>query len=533
MKLLVVFAAALAALALAVQGHGDCGLDLPELRRFRLNNGSTHQRRDSSEYADARYQLPEATTDGAATPECTRNGAASPLGYGYSECFIPIVSNAYVSVSDRANLNLKLQVLALRSVSETYVSSSQVDEAVGNLNSLFAEADIQFDHDTSIEISTSRFNSLDQANNGAGVNSRQLDYVINYFYDVFNMGSTASARDYHTYILVTKLDVDSIRGVCYPDIAMMEEMPDSSGNAQSLLGNLCIVDYRYFLSSSQGGASDSTGATTAHEVGHSLGLLHTHQGVNFESNLLNYCASGGEEPSCYASAYEGNSYYFSDFLADTAAVPNLNAVRNGTSGSPANSFNTASCTTGSSFPTDCNGNEFPDSDRSVKNIMSYTVNSCRTRFSSEQIGRMHCFVDRYADNSRRAEPQSQRPLMVTVPTFYNQSCVQVQWLPPLDFLRANSRGSSLVAPSSVQYVLTRTPGFSGGDKVFSSNVYRFLDNDLGGASPYDFSYRVFARENSVDGVKTGFVAVREESSGFTATASALALALMALVAVFI
>jgi hypothetical protein len=79
-------------------------------------------------------------------------------------------------------------------------------------------------------------------------------------------------------------------------------------------GNLCIVDYRYFLSAGQTGAdARSLGKVTIHELGHSLGkscsqeqvsvrfdaypagLLHPHAGVDFTSNSLPnpVCLSGG------------------------------------------------------------------------------------------------------------------------------------------------------------------------------------------------------------------------------------------------
>ena len=91
-------------------------------------------------------------------------------------------------------------------------------------------------------------------------------------------------------------------------------------------GNLCIVDYRYFLSAGQAGADPSSqGKVTIHELGHSLGkkrvgvgvalasvclqcwahaqyvlppfigLLHPHSGVDFTSNTLDsaLCLSGG------------------------------------------------------------------------------------------------------------------------------------------------------------------------------------------------------------------------------------------------
>lgn len=100
------------------------------------------------------------------------------------------------------------------------------------------------------------------------------------------------------------------------------------------------------------------GSTLAHELGHSLSLLHTHS-TKFGKELADgsNCATAG------------------DLFCDTPADPNLSDLVSVT------------CQyTGTE--TDPNGQAYlPD----TRNIMSYSKKSCRTYFSSEQIDQMRAY----------------------------------------------------------------------------------------------------------------------------------------------
>jgi hypothetical protein len=102
-----------------------------------------------------------------------------------------------------------------------------------------------------------------------------------------------------------------------------------------------------------------------HEVGHNLGLWHTHHGV---SELgATPCSS-----ACYERADGLNADTTGDFAADTPATP-LNLVCSDPTGSD-------SC---SSPPT-------PWAPTQLENYMGYS--GCWTMFTAQQAGRMHCWI---------------------------------------------------------------------------------------------------------------------------------------------
>ena len=101
----------------------------------------------------------------------------------------------------------------------------------------------------------------------------------------------------------------------------------------------------------------------SHEMGHNLGLWHTHHGVS----EVSLCAE------CYESADGVNGDATGDFCADTAPTP-----VNGFCGPP-----------GGNDP--CSGLDWGPTD--PQNYMGYASPSCWTEFSPQQRGRMHCWID--------------------------------------------------------------------------------------------------------------------------------------------
>ncbi len=101
----------------------------------------------------------------------------------------------------------------------------------------------------------------------------------------------------------------------------------------------------------------------AHEIGHCLGLLHTHHGV---SEVVQ-CGACYEEPESAVADYVG------DFCADTDPTP-----KNITCGPP-----------GGIDP--CSGRSWGETD--WWNYMGYAPWSCQTEFTLQQYARVRCWID--------------------------------------------------------------------------------------------------------------------------------------------
>ena len=102
----------------------------------------------------------------------------------------------------------------------------------------------------------------------------------------------------------------------------------------------------------------ANGSTLAHEVGHYLGLYHTHE-TSFGDEAVDGtdCSSEG------------------DLLCDTPADPRLNGTSN---------FNSAGCNYYGT-DTDENGEQY---DPMVTNVMSYASKECRVDFTEDQLDRI-------------------------------------------------------------------------------------------------------------------------------------------------
>lgn len=138
------------------------------------------------------------------------------------------------------------------------------------------------------------------------------------------------------------------------NVYVLSEAPNLRYNrtarAESIVGTAYLVVEDYYKKS-----------TISHEMGHCLGLYHTHHGT-----------SGRERPSysCSELVDGSNSSTCGDYVIDTPADPNLwgsNCDYNGTE-------------------TDANGDVYePD----ASNVMAYSGLTCRSHFSQKQVERMH------------------------------------------------------------------------------------------------------------------------------------------------
>lgn len=101
----------------------------------------------------------------------------------------------------------------------------------------------------------------------------------------------------------------------------------------------------------------------SHEMGHNLGLWHTHHGVS----------EVGSCGACYESPGSGNGDVAGDFCSDTPPTPtNFNC------GGPGGSDG-------------CTGAAWGSTD--FRNIMGYGPSACVDHFTSQQGGRINCWTD--------------------------------------------------------------------------------------------------------------------------------------------
>ena len=116
------------------------------------------------------------------------------------------------------------------------------------------------------------------------------------------------------------------------------------------------------------------GRTMTHEVGHYLGLFHTHSHVPFP-----YCPSNLEPPNCYE---DSDSWGEGDLICDTNHQDSA----------------TYGCENGKDS---CNG---AGQHEPVDNFMSYSDDSCMTHFTAEQTQRMRCTLMNYRNELADSGP---------------------------------------------------------------------------------------------------------------------------------
>lgn len=197
---------------------------------------------------------------------------------------------------------------------------------------------------------------------GNGIASEILNELNNYYSGTgiqFNLKGSEFINNDQYYIELTNSEAYSLftenSHINAIDIYVLGQSTKwvYAGLAQGIPATAFIIHGDYYKKSS-----------LSHEMGHCLGLYHTHHGTVRE---------GGDGNQCSEYVDGTNSITCGDYIADTPADPNKwnNCTYIGTS-------------------TDAHGDKYlPD----PSNIMSYAGKTCRVNFTNLQKNRMHDFIN--------------------------------------------------------------------------------------------------------------------------------------------
>jgi hypothetical protein len=221
-------------------------------------------------------------------------------------------------------VRLKFNVFAEDNGSYPAVTQAQIDANVERLNADYLPGRIQFIYETEF------------------INSSQFRYFTA---DEENAMKMMYADNPNTKMNIYITDVNA-------GYIGMGTFPWDSDALTSLGG--IIADRAYI---------DYDAALLSHEIGHNLGLWHTHHGVSEVSEC------GG----CYEEAGTTLGDILGDFCSDTDPTPT-----NYTCSPP-----------GGTDP--CNGASWGATD--VQNYMGYAPDNCQTEFTMQQFGRMQCWTE--------------------------------------------------------------------------------------------------------------------------------------------
>ncbi|MBK7141496.1 MAG: PKD domain-containing protein [bacterium] len=251
------------------------------------------------------------------------NEAAACIGNG--PCDIAGTRNAFIPEPDQSMtiIRLMFHIITLDDGSNPSTTPSMIAQQVANLNADYAPLRVSFEYDYRTHASTA-YRSL----NGGEFDLMKEAYAI--------------MPDSQMNVFVSYVEESYSYGTFPWD-----------GDALTARGGIVMTT----------GHFSSVQSTLAHEVGHCLGLWHTHHGVS----EVNQCSD------CYEKAASGDGDVTGDFCEDTEPTPLSYAC-----GGP-----------GGSDP--CNGQPWGATD--PQNYMGYAGEGCWSEFSPQQRGRMHCWIN--------------------------------------------------------------------------------------------------------------------------------------------
>jgi hypothetical protein len=244
-------------------------------------------------------------------------------------CDDPVLRDSFIPDENTPikTIRLHFNVFAKSNGTSPLSTPEEVAEQVATMNTLFAPYRIQFVY--------------------------TADFINDS--DFFNLSSFSGGEMKATYAKDPgfRCNVYVVNACCYGGLGTFPWDPDALTEKGGV-----IMDADWF------GSSD---LVLAHELGHNLGLWHTHHGVS----EVDQCSA------CYETAASGGDDAAGDFCSDTPPTPKDNDCE-----PPTSSDN-------------CSG--VPWGQTQVENYMSYSAVDdpyrCWSLFTSQQAGRMHCWID--------------------------------------------------------------------------------------------------------------------------------------------
>ncbi|MFO0826705.1 MAG: lectin-like protein [Phycisphaerales bacterium] len=258
-------------------------------------------------------------------PELASSGVADacPL---QGDCDNPTVRNAFIPSAATPIKTLRLRIHAFANTNGSNPASTltEIGQQVAKLNADYLPYRIQFTYTAEI------------------INDSTYRDFTPYVEDsaMKNLYADSPATQLNVY--VTNVNC------CYSGLGTFPWDP----NSQTNLGGIIIDDDSF----------DATNEVLTHEVGHCIGLWHTHHGVS----EVDPCSA------CHEYAPSGSNTT-GDFCADTP---------------PTKTESYGACS-GSGGSDSCNGIAW---DPQPENFMGYAGPPCWSLFTPQQAGRMHCWI---------------------------------------------------------------------------------------------------------------------------------------------
>ncbi|MEK6675009.1 MAG: proprotein convertase P-domain-containing protein [Planctomycetota bacterium] len=295
---------------------GKSGMDEADLKVDIVEAGLQGKGRSFVEWCQTQTAWDAKGIGSVAGPGCPTEGT----------CDTPSVRNTFIPTGSTPvrTMRIHYNVFANSDGTSPAATQASVDAQMVQLNADFAPSKIQFCYTT--------------------------EFINNTTYRQFADAEESAMKTAYADSPGTQLNVYVVNiQAGYLGVGTFPWDPASLGTQGGL-----IIDDNWF------GAGQKT---LTHEVGHCVGLWHTHHGVS----EVTACSA------CYERADHLNGDTTGDFALDTDPTPtNFNCAGPG---------GTDSCSATAWGVTD------------PQNYMGYAPDSCYTEFSSQQFGRMHCWSE--------------------------------------------------------------------------------------------------------------------------------------------